>query len=79
MNLMLSRVSTRKFGRAVRLPEAGVPAAAGSGLSNSAVSRRFKALTEARQAEWRRGIRHKLRRDLQRQQRRNVEEQLVRL
>ena len=48
MNLMLFSVSTRKFGRAVRLPEAGVSAAAGSGLSKSAVSRRFKALTEAR-------------------------------
>lgn len=52
MNLMLINVSTRKFGRAVRLPEAGVSAAAGSGLSKSAVSRRFKALTEARLAEW---------------------------
>lgn len=52
MNLMLINVSTRKFGRAVRLPEAGVPAEAGSGLSRSAVSRRFKALTEARLAEW---------------------------
>ena len=52
MGLMLMNVSTRKFGRAVRLPEAGVPAEAGSGLSKSAVSRRFKALTEARLAEW---------------------------
>lgn len=52
MNLMLINVSTRKFGRAVRLPEAGVAAEAGSGLSRSAVSRRFKALTEARLAEW---------------------------
>jgi putative transposase len=52
MNLMLINVSTRKFGRAVRLPEAGVSAQAGSGLSKSAVSRRFKALTEARLAEW---------------------------
>src|SRR5918996_974096 len=52
MNLMLINVSTRKFGRAVRLPEAGVSAEAGSGLSKSAVSRRFKALTEARLAEW---------------------------
>ena len=52
MNLMLINVSTRKFGRAVRLPEAGVPAQAGAGLSKSAVSRRFKALTEARLAEW---------------------------
>jgi putative transposase len=33
MNLMLINVSTRKFGRAVRLPEAGVTAEAGSGLS----------------------------------------------
>ena len=38
--------------RAVRLPEAGVPAEAGSGLSKSAVSRRFKALTQARLEEW---------------------------
>ena len=52
MNLMLINVSTRKFGRAVRLPEAGVAAEPGSGLSRSAVSRRFKALTEARLAEW---------------------------
>jgi len=52
MSLMLINVSTRKFARAVRLPEAGVPAEAGSGLSKSAVSRRFKALTEARLAEW---------------------------
>lgn len=52
MSLMLMNVSTRKFGRAVRLPEAGVAAEAGSGLSKSAVSRRFKALTQARLAEW---------------------------
>lgn len=52
MSLMLMNVATRKFGRAVRLPEAGVPSEAGSGLSKSAVSRRFKALTEARLAEW---------------------------
>ena len=52
MSLMLMNVATRKVGRAVRLPEAGVPSEAGSGLSKSAVSRRFKALTEARLAEW---------------------------
>lgn len=52
MSLMLMNVATRKFGRAVRLPEAGVPSEAGSGLSKSAVSRRFKALTEARLSEW---------------------------
>ena len=34
--------------RAVRLPEAGVPAEAGSGLSKSAVSRRFKVLLRAK-------------------------------
>ena len=37
---------------AVRLAEAGVPSGIGSGLSKSAVSRRFKALPEARLAEW---------------------------
>lgn len=52
MNLMLINVSTRKFGRAVRLPEGDVPAAKGSGVTRSAVSRRFVALTEARMAEW---------------------------
>ena len=46
LSLMLMNVATRKFGRAVRLAETG------SGLSKSAVSRRFKALTEARLAEW---------------------------
>ena len=52
LSLMLMNVATRKFGRAVRLAEAGVPSETGSGLSKSAVSRRFKALTEARLAEW---------------------------
>ena len=33
MNLMLLNVSTRKFRRAVRLPEGDVPASAGSGVS----------------------------------------------
>ncbi len=47
-NLMVINVATRKFRRAVRLPEAGVAAEAGSGLSRSAVSRRFKALTQAK-------------------------------
>lgn len=49
---MLMNVTTRKFGRAVRLPEAAVPAEVGCGLSRSSVSRRFKALTEARLVEW---------------------------
>ncbi len=52
MNLMVMNVAPHKFCRAVRLPEAGVPADAGSGLSRSAVSRRFKALTQATFAEW---------------------------
>lgn len=52
INLMLRNVAIRKFGRAVRLPKAGVPSQDGSGLSKSAVSRCFKALTEARMGEW---------------------------
>jgi putative transposase len=52
MSLMLMNVSTRKYDRAVRLPEANVTNKAGSGLSRSAVSRRFKALTQARLDEW---------------------------
>ena len=49
---MVMHMATRKFGRAVRLPEAGVSAEAGSGLSKSAVSRRFKVLTQAKLDEW---------------------------
>ena len=45
MNLMLINVSTRRFGRAVRLPEGDVPAQPGSGVSKSAASRRFVALS----------------------------------
>ncbi|MBW7057010.1 transposase [Paracoccus bogoriensis] len=52
ISLMLMNVATRKVGRAVRLPEAGVPSEPGSGLSKSAVSRRFKALTRARLEAW---------------------------
>jgi transposase-like protein len=52
MNLMLINVSTRKFGRAVRLPEGDVAAPKGSGVSKSAVSRRFVALSAERMAEW---------------------------
>src|SRR6478672_6955338 len=48
MNLMLINVSTRKFRRAVRLPEGDVPAPAGAGVSKSAASRRFVALSAAR-------------------------------
>ena len=48
MNPMLLNVSTRKFRRAVRLPEADVPAPTGSGCR----SRRFVALSSARLREW---------------------------
>jgi putative transposase len=52
MNQMLINVSTRKFKRSVRLPEGDVPSPAGSGLSKSAASRRFVALSGARMREW---------------------------
>jgi putative transposase len=52
MNLMLINVSTRRFCRAVRLPEGDIPATAGAGVSKSAVSRRFVALSAAQMKEW---------------------------
>jgi len=52
MNLMLIGVTTRRFGRAVRLPEADVPAGSGSGVSKSAASRRFVALSAERLEAW---------------------------
>jgi putative transposase len=52
MNLMMVGVTTRRFGRAVRLPEGGVPAGAGAGVSKSAASRRFVALSAERMAAW---------------------------
>jgi transposase-like protein len=52
MNLMLINVSTRKYGRAVRLPEGDIGASEGSGVSKSAVSRRFVALSTERLKEW---------------------------
>ena len=51
MNLMLINVSTRKFGRAVRLPGGDIPSGRGEGRSKSAISRRFVALSAARLAE----------------------------
>jgi putative transposase len=51
MNQMLINVSTRKFKRSVRLPGGEVPASDGSGLSKSATSRRFVALSAARMQE----------------------------
>jgi putative transposase len=57
MNLMLIHVSTRKFRRAVGLPEGDVPVIdvpviAGDATSKSAVSRRFVALSAERLAAW---------------------------
>jgi putative transposase len=52
MNQMLINVATRKFARSVRLPAGEVPAPAGAGLSKSAASRRFVALSAARMQEW---------------------------
>jgi len=49
---MLINVSTRKFKRSVRLPEGDVASPAGSGLSKSAVSRRFVALSTAHMKKW---------------------------
>ena len=52
MNQMLINVSTRRFKRSVRLPEGDVPASDGAGLSKSAISRRFVALSAARMKAW---------------------------
>ncbi len=52
LNLMLINVSTRRFGRAVRLPEGDIPASPGTGTSKSAVSRRFVALSAAQMKAW---------------------------
>ena len=52
LNLMLIGVTTRRFGRAVRLPEGDVPAGSGSGVSKSAASRRFVALSAERLEAW---------------------------
>jgi putative transposase len=45
-------VSTRKFRRAVRLPEGDIPAPAGAGVSKSAASRHFVALSTERMQTW---------------------------
>ena len=49
MNQMLINVSTRKFERSMRLPEGDVPSPNSSGLSKSAASRRFVALSRRAQ------------------------------
>src|SRR5947199_2883226 len=52
LNQMLINVATRKFARSVRLPEGDVSGPAGAGLSKSAASRRFVALSAARMKDW---------------------------
>ena len=52
MNQMLITVSTRKFERSVRLPEGDVPVSNDSGLSKSAASWSFVALSVVRLKEW---------------------------
>lgn len=52
MNLMLINVSTRRFARAVRLPDGDIAVAKGDGVSKSAVSRRFVALSAAQLEAW---------------------------
>ena len=49
---MLMNVSTRKFGRAVRLPGGDIPAERGAGVTKSAVSRRFVALSAEKMQAW---------------------------
>src|SRR3954453_22782081 len=52
MNLMLLGGTTRPFGRAGGLPEGDGPAGPGTGVSKSAASRRFVALSAERMAAW---------------------------
>jgi putative transposase len=52
LSLMLINVSTRKFRRAVRLPEGDIPTPSGAGVSKSAASRRFVALSAERMKAW---------------------------
>ncbi len=51
-NLMVLNISTRKYRRAVRLPEGDVPSAKGDATSKSAVSRRFVAMTRKKLKAW---------------------------
>ena len=50
--LMVLNVSTRKYHRAVRLPEGDLAKARGDGTSKSAVSRRFVALSRKKMKAW---------------------------
>ena len=49
---MVLNVSTRKYHRAVRLPEGDLAKARGDGTSKSAVSRRFVALSRKKMKAW---------------------------
>ena len=52
LNLMVLNVSTRKYHRAVRLPEGDLAKARGDGTSKSAVSRRLVALSRKKMKAW---------------------------
>ena len=52
LNLMVLNVSTRKYHRAVRLPEGDLAKARGDGTSKPAVSRRFVALSRKKMKAW---------------------------
>ena len=52
MSQMLINVSTRKFARSVRLLEGEILASKGAGVSKSAASRRFVALSAERMQDW---------------------------
>ena len=52
LNLMVLNVSTRKYRRAVRLPEGDRPGVGGDGTSKSAVSWRFVALSRKKMKAW---------------------------
>ena len=52
LNLIVLNVSTRKYHRAVRLPEGDLAKARGDGTSKSAVSRRFVALSRKKMKAW---------------------------
>jgi len=52
MNPMLIKVSTRRYGRAVRRPEGDMPAFKADGRAKSSVSRRFVVLSAERMKAW---------------------------
>jgi len=52
MNQMLINVSTRKFGRSVRLPDGDIGTFPGDGTSKSAASRHFVALSSEKLKAW---------------------------